>query len=82
MKSKVAILLIIVFLFNGLRDARQLNDMSILSAIGIDIDENGEYIVTGWVDAMNSFGAEVREYFVVTYTATKDGYKNGAALFD
>lgn len=43
---------------------------------------NGEYIVTGWVDAMNSFGAEVREYFVVTYTATKDGYKNGAALFD
>ena len=42
---------------------------------------NGEYIVAGWVDAQNSFGATVREDFVVTYTATTSGYKNGNAIF-
>lgn len=43
---------------------------------------NGEYMVTGWVDAENSFGAKIRENFVVTYTATSSGYKNGYAVFD
>lgn len=49
MKTKVVILLILVFIFNGLSDARQLNDLSILSAVGIDVDENGEYIITSQV---------------------------------
>lgn len=41
---------------------------------------NGEYMVTGWVDAQNSYGAMLRSDFVVTYTATKDGYENGYAI--
>lgn len=40
---------------------------------------NGEYMVTGWVDAQNSFGATIRQDFVVVYTATENGYKNGTA---
>lgn len=49
MKTKVILLLLIVFMFNGMKDARELNDLSILSAVGIDIDENGEYIITSQV---------------------------------
>ena len=41
---------------------------------------NGEYIVTGWVDAENSYGAMIRSDFVVTYTATEKGFKNGNAI--
>lgn len=41
---------------------------------------NGEYMVTGWVDAENSFGATIRSNFVVTYTATEKGFKNGSAV--
>ena len=41
---------------------------------------NGEYMVTGWVDAENSYGAMIRSDFVVTYTATEKGYKNGNAI--
>lgn len=40
---------------------------------------NGEYKVTGWVEAENSFGAMLRQNFTVTYTATSKGYKNGSA---
>lgn len=40
---------------------------------------NGEYEVTGWVEAENSFGAKLRQNFTVTYTATSSGYKNGTA---
>lgn len=40
---------------------------------------NGEYKVVGWVDSQNSFGAMIRSNFVVTYTATPKGYKNGVA---
>ena len=41
---------------------------------------NGEYMVTGWVDAENSYGATIRSNFVVTYTATEKGFKNGNAI--
>lgn len=40
---------------------------------------NGEYKVTGWVEAENSYGATLRRNFVVVYTATENGYKNGSA---
>lgn len=43
---------------------------------------NGEYKVTGWVEAQNSFGATLRQNFVVTYTATENGYKNGVAILN
>lgn len=49
MKTKIILLLLIVFMFNGMRDARELNELSILSAVGVDIDENGEYIITSQV---------------------------------
>lgn len=42
---------------------------------------NGEYMVSGWVDAQNSFGAILRQSFVVTYTATEKGYTNGYVSF-
>lgn len=38
---------------------------------------NGEYMVIGWVEAQNSYGAMLRQEFIVTYTATEKGYKNG-----
>lgn len=38
---------------------------------------NGEYMVIGWVEAQNSYGAMLRQEFIVTYTATEQGYKNG-----
>lgn len=75
MKSKVAMLLIFVFMFNGLKDARQLNDLSILSAIGIDINKDGEYIITSQVlntqKADNSSGSTSGGTSVVTYETTK-----------
>ncbi len=37
---------------------------------------NNKYKVTGYVDAQNSFGAVVREYFYVTLTLTKNGYSD------
>lgn len=43
---------------------------------------NGEYKVTGWVEAQNSFGSTLRQKFVVTYTATENGYKNGVAIIN
>lgn len=38
---------------------------------------NGEYQVLGWVEAQNSYGAMLRQEFIVTYTATEKGYTNG-----
>ena len=38
---------------------------------------NGEYMVIGWVEAQNSYGAMLRQEFIVTYTATEKGYTNG-----
>lgn len=37
--------------------------------------------VTGYVDAQNSFGAEIREYWTVTFTLTEEGYKNCSVSF-
>lgn len=46
MTKKIAVLILVALLFNGFRDARQLNDIAIVSAIGIDINDNNEYIIT------------------------------------
>lgn len=40
-----------------------------------------KYKVRGYVDAQNSFGATIREYFTVTYTATSSGYKEASCSF-
>lgn len=41
-----------------------------------------EYIVTGYVDAENSYGAEIRTKFTVWLTFTGEGYTNGSVVFD
>lgn len=41
------------------------------------ISHNGnDYVVGGYVDADNSFGAHVRSTFIVTFTLTEDGCEN------
>ncbi len=49
MKLKIVFLLLIMFLLNGFSNARELNDLAIVSAIGIDMDENGDYIITSQI---------------------------------
>lgn len=43
---------------------------------------NKQYMAMGYVDAENSYGAEIRTNFTVWLTKTKDGYKDGYAEFD
>lgn len=45
MKKFLIIILIVMFLFNGLANERELNKLSIVSCIGIDIAEDGQYEV-------------------------------------
>lgn len=40
------------------------------------------WVVEGYVDAENSFGAMIRENFTVTLTLTDSGYTNGSVTFD
>ena len=49
MKNKVIFLIIVMFVLHGMKNARQINDLAIVSAIGIDINEEGEYIVTSQI---------------------------------
>lgn len=53
-----------------------------LSDATITRSNNGDYIVRGWVEAENSYGAMLRSDFVVTYTPTESGYKNGSAIIE
>lgn len=41
-----------------------------------------DYMIFGWVDAENGYGAKLRTNFVVTLTLTEKGYTNGYVLFD
>ena len=43
---------------------------------------DADYMVVGWVDAENSYGAKIRTSFIVTLTLTEKGYKNGYVIFD
>lgn len=49
MKSKILFLLLTMFLLNGLNNSRELNELAIVSAIGIDLDENNNYIITAQI---------------------------------
>lgn len=42
---------------------------------------NGHYQCTGWVDFENQYGAMLRYDFIVFYTATEKGYKEGSVEF-
>lgn len=46
MIKKLAIVLIAMLALNGLNNTRELNDLQIVSAIGIDVDEEGKYRVS------------------------------------
>ncbi len=41
-----------------------------------------EYTVIGYVDADNSYGANIRSSFITTLTFTGEGYSNGTVYFD
>lgn len=49
MKSKIIFLLIIMFFLNGLNNSRELNELAVVSAIGIDLDEEGNYLITAQI---------------------------------
>ena len=49
MKNKIIFLLIVVVLFNGLNNSRELNDIAIVSSIAIDLDEEDNYIASAQV---------------------------------
>lgn len=49
MKSKILFLLIVMFFLNGLNNARELNELAVVSAIGIDLDDDGNYLITAQV---------------------------------
>lgn len=53
------------------------------SVIDASVYSNGSnnYTVVGYVDAENSFGAIIRNDFIVTLTFTGSGYKNGVVTF-
>lgn len=42
---------------------------------------NNKWKVSGYVDAQNSFGAVVREYWTVTLTLTSSGFKDSSVTF-
>ena len=49
MKHKIIFIILVMFVLSGMKNARQLNDLAIVSAIGVDINEKGEYIITSQV---------------------------------
>lgn len=49
MKKKVLIFILIALIFNGFKDAREVNYMAIVSSIGIDVTDENEYIITAEV---------------------------------
>lgn len=49
MKYKVIFLIIIVIMFNGLSNLREINEIEIVSAMGIELNEEGEYVVTAQI---------------------------------
>ncbi len=49
MRYKIVIIIIAMLLLNGLNNSREINDLAIVSAIGIDKAENGKYKVSAIV---------------------------------
>lgn len=43
--------------------------------------EGNKYSITAYVDAQNMFGSTTRQYFTVTLTLTKSGYKEASLHF-
>lgn len=46
------------------------------------VEKHGEkWLISGYVDAENIFGAKIREYWIVELTLTKDYYENASVVF-
>ena len=50
---------------------------SYVTSLGSD-----KYKIRAYVDATNSFNAQIRTWFTCTLTLTGQGYKNGSVVFD
>lgn len=73
MKKYIVILLLLVIIFNGLTGIRELTDLAIVKAIGLDVSDSGEIIFTAIVtdtsskekinsgDVYTSVGSSVQE---------------------
>ena len=60
---------------NNLKSPSSADFCSYPEATIIDLGDD-QYMIKGYVDAQNSFGAMVRSYFTVTLTLTKNGYED------
>lgn len=49
MKYRIMLIVVVMFLLGGLNNARELNDLAIVSGLGIDLSEDGEYIITAQI---------------------------------
>ena len=46
MKKYILVLIIVVVLFNGFSNLREITDLAIVTIMGLDVDENGTYTAT------------------------------------
>lgn len=49
MRNKIIFIIFTMFIFNGMKNVNQLNDLAIVSAIGVDVNDDGEYIITSQI---------------------------------
>lgn len=51
------------------------------SEMNVSSLDDGRWKITGYVDAENSYGAMIREKWVVTLSLTEDGYSDATVVF-
>lgn len=83
MKRKIIFIILVMFILGGMNNARQLNDLAIVSAIGVDMNEKGEYIITSQIlnpkkeNSSGSGGSSSKESSdIVVYNSTSMTVQN------
>ncbi len=83
MKNKIIFIILVMFILNGMNNARQLNDLAVVSAIGVDINEKGQYIITSQIlnpkkeNSSGSGGSSSKESSdIVVYNSTSNTIQN------
>lgn len=80
MKKYILVFIILVIYFGGLNSVRELTDLAIVKAVGIDMDENGEYIVSAIVvDTKNKEG---KNEGIVYYSKGKSVHEAARNMID
>ena len=46
MKKYIFVLILVVILFNGFSNLREITELAIVTVMGLDIDDNGKYVAT------------------------------------